>query len=300
LLRPLSTYVKEVYNDSIALSAAGAQQVAPKRFNAYGHISKLFVDITLTIVETTATQAAVTAARALDQLIIRDKNQKEIIKCTGAQIAKMRRLMTRMPSLHLDEYRKAEYDAGSNIGATGGNYRVELPVNIPPELQPLTLEYTATDHININSVIGDAVSTLSLKVATMSIVEKIPDELAVYAKTNRFSAMSLGTVADEQAFQQRLMDGSLINAVQVDVTADANVTDYTFKSAGNVGIEKLLERYIQMFEARAFDDGHITGLYILPLPPMVVTPQTDFRLNASASHTPVLYQAYRLPGEREN
>lgn len=290
---------KEVFVDSAIAITAQSNSIAPKKFLSYGFIASLIFDFTLAIVETTATQSAVPAQNAVSRLTIRDKYNKEILSCTGPQFAKSRKLATLFPSLGGDEYRKGEYDAGSNIGATGGNYRVEFPIPIPLEYQPVTYEYTLGVLTDLHSTVGDATATLTTRIMSKSYIEELDPEQKHIMQLRRFQTYNFSAITAEESYQNRLMDGMLIYQMMIDMVTDAQLTDATVKAGGSVGFDRMTERNIAAWENRKFDDGHTpTGTYVLPLTrAMVKTDQFEFKINPASSTAPTLYLAYRLPKE---
>lgn len=293
------TFIKEVYVDPNVSVSTSTNSVAPKKLLSFGHVASFLFDFTLAITIGTGTVASVPAQNAISSLTIRDVNNKEILKCNGNQLSRMRKLLTYSPSLGNEQYRKGEYDAGSNITSTGGNYRVELPLHVPVELQPITYEYTLGVLSDFLSTVGTATATATTRIYTKSYVNALNAEQAALARVTRYQTYTFPSISAEESYQQRLMENSLVKAVAIDVTSDSNLADVTWKAGGQVGFDKLTERNIQMIENRESDDGHTpTGFYVLPVPPTVVTNQTEFRINPAGSVAPVMYLGYSLPGEK--
>ena len=142
---------------------------------------------------------------------------------------------------------------------------------------------------DVLSTVGTATATCTVQFATKNVQTPVPN-----VETQRFYAVSLGSIADKQAMENRLVRGITFDQIALDMTADANLTDLTLKPSGsNKGLDSVKAKYLQMWENGELESGHQTGFYIPPHAPFVSGDATVFEINPSTTVTPILYVAHR-------
>jgi len=285
-------FIREVYNSESQTITTSVNPLAPKKINAYGHIASLLVDVSITITKGTGTiDTTAYPYTIISNLVIRDKNSKPILETTGARIPKMRFIMTMANALDFAQYRKGVYGAGTALTdvGTAQTYQVELPLNINVDDQPISVELQLGVLSDVLSTVGTGSAVCTIQFSTKNVQTPVPN-----VETQRFYAVSLGSISDKQTFEQRLVRGITFDQVALDMTADANLTSCSLKPKGtNVGLDAVKAKYLQMWSNTELTSGHQTGFYILPHAPFVSGDATIFEIEPSTTVTPILYVAHR-------
>lgn len=292
-------FIREVYNSGTQTITSGTLPLAPVKCNAYGHINSLFVDISVTTND--GTSGVVITTNTVDQVInrltIRDKNSKPILDCLGSQLEKAIFVLSCRDGYNWGTLRKGQYTAATALSdasdVTAQTNRRQIPFGVTVTDQPISVELTFDVLATLFSTIGTgtpATATAAVTIATENIQQALPN-----AETQRIYAFTApAAITSETDYSYALPRTVTIDTIAVDMTTDAQLTDLTLKpKGGNVGLDRVKQKYWNMWDTFMFVSGHLAGFFIPNIAPFVVNDSTVFSVNPASSTTPVFYICHR-------
>lgn len=297
ITQPPMLVIPDAFVTSTVSIGTSNKPQAPAKVNRNGFIASLIFDLDLAIIIGTGVVDTVPANAIINSIAVKDANGREIVKCSGSQLPRIIRLATLADSLDYNEYKKGRSFVASNITSTGGTFRVEMPVNIPTEYQQISIEVTFGVLSDILSTVGTATATATLKIHTKNYVGALDANQLQRTKLLRFQTFNLPTTSVELDYKNNLSNASYIESMAVEVTADSDIDNITFKPIEGQGLERVSQETLVAIEDSQLDASHSAGFFILPISPSVVGESTNFKIDPTTSITPVLYLGYRRNDE---
>lgn len=289
-------FMKEIYYNGGHSIVASASSIPKKNTQKVGHIASLLFDIDVTITKGTGTISG-NILDAINNITILDKEGKAILVVSGAQLTRAKFLASIADSRDYSAFRRGRYVAATALAdvGTAQNERLELPLNIRAEDQPLGVEFSINPLTSILSVVGTATATITIRVVAKTY--KNPN---VPFRTDRLFAYNTAntTINVKNQLKDTLPKRVLIQglALQDDGNAD-DILDYITLTDNGVGLERIEDQDVEDVENTNFVSGHQAGFYILPVSPFQVTDTLEF---AVEPNTATVYTVYVLHNGARN
>jgi len=175
--------------------------------------------------------------------------------------------------------------AASTVAVTSRFY---LPFSVKPGDQPLSLQTAFNPYTS-----GEA--SASAGTGRVQIFGVFDDSAAIAAnaQTQRVSKFAVTSVVGDNFMQSQLAKGQVTNALCFKISTEADLTSFTFSSAGQTEIDQITIDEATSLDNELLNSGHESTYFFVRASPFTCNDATNFDINSTtAALTLTVFQFY--------